>query len=71
MEINQLHWNISEGYQYDEQIRDLLGTKEQAVEFVERIKSWSKPEKIAVIYMARAYWRQCQIDQTAPRLVCG
>lgn len=61
MEINQLHWNISEGYQYDEQIRDLLGTKEQAVEFIERIQSWTKPEKLAVIYMARAYWRQGQL----------
>jgi hypothetical protein len=62
-ELNQLHWNISEGYQYDEQIRDVLGTKEQAIEFIERIQSWSKPEKMAVIYMARAFWRQGQIPE--------
>lgn len=57
MEVAQLHWNVSEGYQYDEQIRDLLGAREQAIEFIDRVKSWSKVEKLAVIYMARAYWR--------------
>jgi hypothetical protein len=61
VEISQLHWNISEGYQYDEQIRDLLGDEELAIKFIERIQSWQITEKMAVIYMARAYWRQGQI----------
>lgn len=64
MELNQLHWNISEGYQYDEQMQGFLGTKDQAIEFIERIQSWSKPEKMAVVYMSRAYWRQGQISTT-------
>lgn len=57
-EMHGLHWAISEGYHYDEQVRDFLGTEEQAGLFVERIKNWSRSEKLAVIYMAKAYWRQ-------------
>lgn len=60
-EIKMLPWQLSEGYQYDEQIRDLLGSEEQAIEFVDQVKCWSKSQKLAVIYMARAYWRQGQI----------
>jgi hypothetical protein len=61
VELNHLHWNISEGYQYDQQVSDLLGSKEKAVAFVDRIKSWTTPEKLAVIYMAKSYWRKGQI----------
>ena len=57
-EIDMLPWNIEQGYQYDSQIRDLLGSEEVAVTFISEIKEWSKAQKLAVIYMARAYWRQ-------------
>jgi hypothetical protein len=60
-EVALLHWHISEGYQYDQSVAGFLGSKVQATKFIERIKGWSKPEKLAVIYMARAYWRQGQI----------
>lgn len=62
-EIKMLPWNISEGYQYDEQIREFLGTEKKAAEFIERIKNWSDGEKLAVIYMAKSYWRQGQISE--------
>lgn len=57
-EIDMLPWNIDQGYQYDSQIRDLLGSEEEAVTFISEIKEWSKAQKLAVIYMARSYWRQ-------------
>lgn len=56
-ELKLLSWHISQGYQYDEQIRDLL-TEQQAIDLIERCKSWSTSEKLAVIYSSRAYWRQ-------------
>lgn len=59
-ELKLLSWHISEGYQFDEQIRDLL-TEQQAADLIERCKSWSVSEKLAVIYSSRAYWRQGQI----------
>lgn len=57
-EIQSLHWHISEGYQYDEQVRDFLGSEEEAISFIDTVRGWSKSQKLAVIYMARAYWRQ-------------
>jgi hypothetical protein len=57
-EIASLHWHISEGYQYDEQIRELIGSEENAVRLIERIKSWTNSQKLAVIFKARAYWRK-------------
>lgn len=55
-EIRLLAWHISEGYQYDEQVRDLIGTEEEAVAFIEQVKSWNDAEKLAVIYKARRFW---------------
>lgn len=58
-EIKSLPWNISESYQYDEQVRLALDKSNIDVpSFIEEIKNWSTPQKLAVIYMARAYWRQ-------------
>ncbi|MBB1438389.1 hypothetical protein [Shewanella sp. SG41-4] len=57
-EAKQLHWNISEGYQYDGQIRELLGDEQQALAFIEVIKLMSLSERIAIIYKAKSYWRQ-------------
>ncbi len=56
-EANLLHWHISEGWEYDEQIKDFLGTKQQAIDFISLIKSWSISEKMAVIYLAKSFWR--------------
>lgn len=57
-EIDLLPWHIDQSYQYDTQVTDLLGTKEEALKFINKIKSWSKSQKLSAIYMARAYWRQ-------------
>jgi|TARA_R110000796_G_scaffold50909_5_gene120196 hypothetical protein len=56
MEFYQQDWHVNECWLYDKQASDLLGTNEQAIEFVKRVRAWSKPEKLAVIYMARVYW---------------
>jgi hypothetical protein len=56
-ELKLLAWHISEGYQYDEQIRELL-TEQQAIDLIEKAKSWTASQKLAVIYSSRAYWRQ-------------
>ncbi len=60
-EISMLAWNISESYQYDSQVRELIGSEEEAIKFIEEIKKWSKAQKLAVIYMSRSYWRQGSI----------
>ncbi|MGI2228110.1 hypothetical protein [Shewanella frigidimarina] len=57
-EAKLLPWHISEGYQYDEQVRSFLGDEVQAVAFVEVLKLMSLSQRLAVIYKARAYWRQ-------------
>lgn len=57
-EADLLSWHISEGYQYDSQVRDFLGTDEAALNLIERVKSWSTSQRLAVIYKARAYWRK-------------
>ncbi|WP_372771216.1 hypothetical protein [Pseudoalteromonas sp.] len=61
-EARLLPWHISEGYLYDEQIRGFLGSEENAVNFIDRIKTWSTTERLAVIYKARSYWRKGQAE---------
>tara|TARA_R110002033_G_scaffold171199_1_gene218049 strand:+ start:20503 stop:20907 length:405 start_codon:yes stop_codon:yes gene_type:complete len=56
-EAKLLPWHISEGYQYDEQVRHFLGDEAQAVAFVEVLKLMSLSQRLSVIYKARAYWR--------------
>ncbi|MGL4638492.1 MAG: hypothetical protein ACRDCT_10430 [Shewanella sp.] len=56
-EADLLFWHISEGWQYDGQVREFLGTEEAALNLIERIKGWSTSQRLAVIYKARAYWR--------------
>ncbi|WP_088212948.1 hypothetical protein [Shewanella sp. Shew256] len=65
VEADTLPWHISEGYQYDSQITEFLGSKEAAINLIERVKSWSTSQRLAVIYKARAYWRQQPVDLDA------
>lgn len=65
VEAELLPWHISEGYQYDAQITEFLGSKEAASSFIERINSWSTSQRLAVIYKARAYWRTQPVDLDA------
>ena len=62
VEADTLPWHISEGYQYDAQITEFLGSKEAAINLIERVKSWSTSQRLAVIYKSRAYWRQQPVD---------
>lgn len=55
-EASTLHWRISEGYKYDEQVAYFLGSEEAAHDFVERLKGLSLAQRIAVIYRAREFW---------------
>lgn len=61
-EARLLPWHISEGYQYDEQVRDLLGTEEQAIEFIEQTKHWSISQQLSAIYYAKAFWSKGRAD---------
>lgn len=61
-EARLLSWHISEGYQYDEQIRQFISSEEAAVELIERVKSWSLSQQLAVIYKAKSFWRKGKDD---------
>jgi hypothetical protein len=56
-EAKNLPWHVSEGYQYDEQVRHFLGDEAQSAAFVEVLKLMPLSQRLAVIYKARAYWR--------------
>lgn len=55
-EARLLSWHISEGYQYDEQVREFLGSEEQAIAFIEEVKGWSLTKQLSAIYYAKAFW---------------
>lgn len=61
-EARLLSWHISEGYQFDEQIREFIGSEEAAVELIERVKNWSLSQQLAVIYKAKSFWRKGSDD---------
>ncbi len=54
-ETRILPWNISEGWQYDEQIKNLFNEDEIA-DFLKKINGWGFSERLAVIYKAREFW---------------
>lgn len=55
-EARKLWWHVSEGYQYDEQIKYFIGSEEDAIALIDRVKKWSISEQLAVIYKAQSYW---------------
>ncbi|WP_172565570.1 hypothetical protein [Vibrio navarrensis] len=55
-EARLLSWHISEGYQYDQTVREFLGTVEEATAFIEEIKSWPLTKQFSAIYHAKKYW---------------
>lgn len=57
-EARLLSWHISEGYQYDEQIKEFIGSEEIAIKLIERVKSWTLSQQLAVIYKAKSFWRK-------------
>lgn len=55
-EARLLSWHISEGYQYDSSIAEMIGSEEQAVAFIEEVKGWSLTKQLSAIYFAKAFW---------------
>ncbi|EGR0592935.1 TPA: hypothetical protein P7L42_003373 [Vibrio cholerae] len=55
-EARLLSWHVSEGYQYDQTVRELLGTEQDAVRFIEEIKSWTLTKQLSAIYHAKKFW---------------
>ncbi len=58
-EARLLSWHVSEGYQYDAQVTEFLGSKEEAIAFMEEIKTWSLTKQLSAIYHAKQYWSGC------------
>lgn len=57
-ELSRMDWLISESYQYDEQVREIIDENGDVSEFVAQVKGWTTSQKLAVMFKARAYWRQ-------------
>lgn len=55
-EARLLSWHVSEGYQFDEQVRGFLGSEGNASEFINQIKDWSLSKQLSAIYHARKFW---------------
>lgn len=57
-EARLLPWHVSEGYQYDAQVTKLLGTDEEAVAFIEDLKTWSLTKQLSAIFHVKEFWSQ-------------
>jgi hypothetical protein len=66
IEVNLLSWNLTEGYQYDEQVRILLNTEEKATALIEKVKDWTTSQRLAAIYHAKAFWRDPNANFPVP-----
>ncbi len=60
-EVARLHFNVSESYKYDPQVTEFIGSVDDAINFIEKVKSWSVSQKLAVIYKAKSFWRQSPV----------
>ncbi|WP_042990215.1 hypothetical protein [Vibrio cholerae] len=56
LEARLLSWHVSEGYQYDSQVRDALGSEQDAIAFMDEIKSWTLTKQLSAIYHAKKFW---------------
>lgn len=55
-ELKLMPWTIDQSYQYDEQVKEFLGSDEAMIDLRERVKNWSTSEKLAVIAMIERFW---------------
>ncbi len=62
LEAESLHLHVSDGYKFDDQIRQFIGSEEAALELTNRVELWSLSEKIAVTYKAKSFWRKGRAD---------
>ena len=63
-EAKLLSWHIIEGYRNDELVRQFLTDETQAIKLVVRVKSWSTSQRLAVIYKAKALFKNGQVAQS-------
>jgi len=56
-EIALLPWHVDQGYQYEEQVRQFLGSGETAKELIKKLENMTTSQKLAVIFEARGFWR--------------
>jgi hypothetical protein len=57
-EARLLAWHVSEGYQCDAQVAEFLGAKADAIAFIDQLNSYSLPQRLCIIYFAKAFWRK-------------
>lgn len=56
-EIQQMHWQIGESLQYDQNIIENLATEDiDPNKFFEKVKSWTIAERLAVISFVNKFW---------------
>ena len=55
-EARMLWWHVSEGYQYDETVREFLGDEDSAEKFIDRVRDWPISVQLSVIYTAQEFW---------------
>lgn len=63
-EARLLSWHISEGYQYDDQVKAFLGSEQDAILFINDIKSWSLTKQLSAIYHAKRYWSEANTNHS-------
>lgn len=56
-EVRMMEWQVDQAYQYDSNVRDIIGHHELDVKSIfDRIKSWTVPQRLAVLHEAQSYW---------------
>lgn len=55
-QIAGLEFTISEGYKYDDNVKELIRSEQAFQALLEKVRSWSTGERIAVIDMTERYW---------------
>ena len=56
-DVKQLHWQVGEAIQYDENVVENLASEDiDPSKFIEKVKSWSPAERLAVIHFVNEFW---------------
>lgn len=64
-EARLLTWHIKEGYQYDSQIAEFLGSEADAQAFFSKLDDFSLLQRLCVIYKAKSFWRTGPVTDSA------
>jgi hypothetical protein len=63
-QVAGLEFTISEGWQYDSNVRDLLGDESAARDLLEKVRGWSFVERVAVIDMTERFWGESRLQKS-------